>query len=73
MEGINTFSKAIKAKCLDCCCCGQMSEVRNCLVISCPLYNFRNGHNPFSKRTMSEDQKIAAKIRMQKYWESKNS
>ena len=72
MEGINTFCKAIKAKCLD-CCCGQMSEVRNCLVISCPLYNFRNGHNPFSKRTMSEDQKIAAKIRMQKYWESKNS
>ena len=72
MEGINTFSKAIKAKCLE-CCCGQMSEVRNCLVISCPLYNFRNGHNPFSKRTMSEDQKIAAKIRMQKYWESKNS
>ena len=72
MEGINTFSKAIKAKCLD-CCCGQMSEVRNCLVISCPLYNFRNGHNPFSKRTMSEGQKIAAKIRMQKYWESKNS
>ena len=72
MEGINTFSKAIKAKCLD-CCCGQMSEVRNCLVISCPLYNFRNGHNPFSKRNMSEDQKIAAKIRMQKYWESKNS
>ena len=72
MEGINTFSKAIKAKCLD-CCCGQMSKVRNCLVISCPLYNFRNGHNPFSKRTMSEDQKIAAKIRMQKYWESKNS
>ena len=72
MEGINTFSKAIKAKCLD-CCCGQMSEVRNCLVISCPLYNFRNGHNPFSKRTMSKDQKIAAKIRMQKYWESKNS
>ena len=72
MEGINTFSFSIKAKCLD-CCCGQMSEVRNCLVISCPLYNFRNGHNPFSKRTMSEDQKIAAKIRMQKYWESKNS
>ena len=72
MEGINTFSKAIKAKCLD-CCCGQMSEVRNFLVISCPLYNFRNGHNPFSKRNMSEEQKIAAKIRMQKYWESKNS
>ena len=72
MEGINTFSKAIKAKCLD-CCCGQMSEVKNCLVIRCPLYNFRNGHNPFSKRNMSEEQKMAAKIRMQKYWESKNS
>ena len=72
MEGINTFFFFFKAKCCDCCCC-QMSEVRNCPVKTCPLYNFRNGHNPFSKRTMSEDQKIAAKIRMQKYWESKNS
>ena len=72
MDGINTFSKAIKAKCFD-CCCGQMSEVRNCPVTSCALYNFRDGHNPFSKRFMSEEQKIAARIRMQKYWESKNS
>lgn len=72
MEGINTFSKAIKAKCLD-CCCGQMSEVRSCSCTSCALHAFRNGHNPYSKRTMSDEQKEAAKIRMQKYWESKNS
>ena len=72
MEGINTFSKAIKAKCLD-CCCGQMSEVRNCPVKTCALYNFRDGHNHFSKRTMSDEQKMAAKIRMQNYWANKNS
>lgn len=72
MEGINTFSKAIKAKCLD-CCCGQMSEVRNCTCSSCALHAFRNGHNPYSKRVMSEEQKEAAKLRMQNYWANKNS
>ena len=56
MEGITTFSKAVRAKCID-CCCGQIAEVRNCTATTCPLHPFRNGHNPFTKRTMSEEQK----------------
>lgn len=32
-----TASKAIKAKCLDCCCYDR-DEVKQCTVESCPLY-----------------------------------
>ena len=37
--------KAIRAKCLE-CCCGSAKEVRNCPVISCDLYPYRMGHRP---------------------------
>lgn len=37
--------KAIRAKCLD-CCCGQWYEVKMCTVKGCPLYEYRFGHNP---------------------------
>ncbi len=30
----------IKLKCLD-CCCDQREEIRNCLVVSCPLFPVR--------------------------------
>ena len=38
--------KAIRAKCLD-CCCGNPYEVTHCPITSCALYIFRDGHNPF--------------------------
>ena len=72
MEVITTFSKAVRAKCID-CCCGQIAEVRNCTSTSCPLHPFRNGHNPYTKRVMTDEQKKAAKERMRKYWDSKNN
>ena len=37
--------KAIRAKCLD-CCCGQAHEVKLCPCSDCPLYQFRFGKNP---------------------------
>lgn len=40
-----TPMKAIRKKCLD-CCCGQIKEVRLCTVKNCPLYGYRNGHRP---------------------------
>lgn len=40
--------KAIRLKCLD-CCCGQMMEVKNCPCSDCPLYIYRDGHNPARK------------------------
>lgn len=40
--------KAIRAKCLD-CCCFIPSEVKLCPATGCPLYPFRFGHNPNRK------------------------
>jgi hypothetical protein len=37
--------KAIRKKCLD-CCCFQPKEVKECPVTTCPLYAFRLGRNP---------------------------
>lgn len=35
-------SKAIRLKCID-CCCGNMAEVRNCPATNCPLWRYRMG------------------------------
>ena len=40
-----TPMKAIRAKCLD-CCCKQAKEVRLCPVKKCPLYPYRFGKRP---------------------------
>lgn len=47
-EGVNKMqervsrSKAIRLKCLD-CCCGQSAEVRRCPVTECALWRYRMG------------------------------
>jgi len=38
-----TPMKAIRQKCLD-CSCGQLSEIRECPIKNCALYNFRMGY-----------------------------
>lgn len=35
-------SKAIRLKCID-CCCGNMAEVRRCPVENCALWRYRMG------------------------------
>ena len=42
MEERLTRAKAIRLKCLD-CCCGQRAEIRNCEIKTCPLWRFRMG------------------------------
>lgn len=43
MEGKRiTRGKAIRLKCLD-CCCGNSAEVRRCVVRNCPLWPYRMG------------------------------
>lgn len=37
--------KAIRARCLD-CCCFRAGEVRQCPSNDCPLHPFRFGRNP---------------------------
>ena len=49
--------KAIRAKCLD-CCCDQANEVKNCPCDDCTLYQYRLGRNPNIKpRELSDEQR----------------
>lgn len=42
-----TPMRAIRAKCLD-CCCENAAEVRRCTIPNCSLYPYRFGHRPKS-------------------------
>lgn len=55
--------KAIRAKCLD-CCCGQYREVELCPCKDCSLYPYRFGRNPNIKLT--EEQKAARALNLRK-------
>jgi hypothetical protein len=56
--------RAIRARCLD-CCCQQPSEVRKCTAVACPSWPFRLGMNPFrEKRVLSPGQKQAMAERL---------
>ena len=49
--------KAIKAKCID-CCCGSFAEVKLCENADCALHPFRFGKNPYhKKRELTEEEK----------------
>ena len=37
--------KAMRKKCLD-CCCGSNKEVRECTVVKCAIYAYRFGKRP---------------------------
>ena len=67
----STPLKSIRSKCLE-CSGGVRKEVENCTVGECPLFYFRFGKNPFSKRKeMSEEQRKAAGERLKKAREAK--
>ena len=55
--------KAIKAKCLD-CCCGDRAMVKECPSKDCPLWAFRLGKNPNRSRNMTDEQRDAARKRL---------
>lgn len=67
-------AKAIRAKCLD-CCCYQANEVKLCPCKDCPLWCYRLGHevdeegNRVKHREMTEEQKAASAERMRKMHE----
>ena len=62
MAEVKTPLKAIRAKCLD-CCCQQANEVRLCAATECPLHPYRMGHNP--KRAGMGRRDFGNKIRLQ--------
>ena len=56
--------KAIRAKCLD-CCCGSSEEVKRCPCEDCALHPFRFGKNPFrAKREYTAEEKAALAKRL---------
>ena len=64
-ETITNPVKAIRAKCLD-CCCGSSAEVANCTATRCALFPFRFGKNPYRQRremTEQEKQVLADRLR----------
>lgn len=64
-------SKAIRLKCLD-CCCGQSNEVQMCPCKDCPLWRYRFGYeidengNRVKSKELTEEQKKAAAERLKK-------
>lgn len=63
--------KAIKEKCLD-CCCWQRNEVKLCTVVNCSLHPFRFGKNPFrQKKEYSKEELDQLKQRMENARNSK--
>ena len=64
-NAITSPIKAIRAKCLD-CCCDQREEVKLCPAKDCPLWPFRMGKNPYRTRTLTDEQRQAAKERLAK-------
>lgn len=71
MSEITSPIKAIRAKCLD-CCCDSSNEVRMCTITDCPLYPFRFGKNPYrTKREYTEEQRAVMVERLRKAREAK--
>ena len=64
--------KAIRANCID-CCGGSVNEVKLCQLTDCPMHPFRFGKNPFNKRTLTPEQKIAYAERMKKVREARKN
>ena len=70
-EVITSPLKAIRAKCLD-CCCGSWKEVEDCTCEeTCPIWHFRYGKNPYIKRTLTDEQKRKLTEQLQKGMKSR--
>ncbi len=66
----NSVLEAVKAKCVD-CCGGEKSEARKCVATGCTLWPFRMGTNPLARRSLTDEQKEAARLRLASAREAK--
>ena len=61
---ILTPLRAIRAKCID-CSAGSIKEVRECVMLDCPLYPYRLGKSPNRKpRILTDEEREALRQRM---------
>ena len=72
-QKILTPLRAIRAKCID-CSAGSMKEVRECVMLDCPLYPYRLGKSPNRKpRILTDEEREAPRQRMAKMREKQLS
>ena len=72
-QKILTPLRAIRAKCID-CSAGSMKEVRECVLLDCPLYPYRLGKSPNRKpRILTDEEREALRQRMAKMREKQLS
>ena len=72
-QKILTPLSAIRAKCID-CSAGSMKEVRECVMLDCPLYPYRLGKSPNRKpRILTDEEREALRQRMAKMREKQLS
>lgn len=70
---ILTPLRAIRAKCVD-CSAGSMKEVRECVMLDCPIYPYRLGKSPNRKpRILTDEEREALRQRMAKMREKQLS
>lgn len=58
----NTPIKAIRLKCLD-CCCNSSDEVAQCPCEDCSLYPYRFGKNPYVRLSDEERERRSRQAR----------
>lgn len=64
MEKRITPIKAIRAKCLE-CCCGSSNEVKLCSIERCALWLYRTGRDPYrAKREYTDEQREKMRERL---------
>lgn len=72
-QKILTPLRAIRTKCID-CSAGSMKEVRECVMLDCPLYPYRLGKSPNRKpRILTDEEREALRQRMAKMREKQLS
>ena len=59
------LGKAIRKLCIE-CSGGSESEVRRCTTVSCPVWPYRMGKNPFAKRDLTDEQRAEMAKRLRK-------
>lgn len=55
-----TPMKAIRKKCID-CCCGSKQEVKLCSCENCPLFLLRTGYRPLDDKVATDTKKMSYK------------
>ena len=72
-QKILTPLRAIRAKCVN-CSAWSMKEVRECVMLDCPLYPYRLGKSPNRKpRILTDEEREALRQRMAKMREKQLS